>query len=688
MGLSVRRSALGYCACICLVLFLGCVSSDDRSTGDESNLPVDVGIPVYPAEPNEPSAIELMALRVSETSLRLVKGFSAQLALKLIYSDGSEQPLEEGQWHSSDETVVQVTAQGLLAVGEGEAHVHASWQGVISEPVAISVTEAELSGLMITPETASVYRGSHHGFQALASFSDGMTQDVTTDPKISWQTSSPEVASIDEQGVAQGLQLGQTDIQARLMAGAPAESATTTASLQAANESSVFISNSVPLTVQQRPDATLRDYEIASYLPYWGIANYRQYNYQSLSTLIIILGMAKQTVLEDDILIAGDNKSRSVPYDMGEMVDFMRSSNPDLKIILSLAPKEGADELVNDPTLRAKTIDYLLDHYVDRYDLDGLDLNFEGTHLDAAVAYPEFTRALASALHDTEARQRRTLLLITLGTHDFDHSNVNQTLYDSADLIQVMDYGPVKMDVDFWWDNRNLHYNFANWSRYVPAQKLSFGLSGWSTKVLYGQLLGGGKNFSDILKVAPGSNGYTPYLTTSYRTGDSTDEVGTILRYNSLHEIRRKAEFIKSKQGRGVFYWALNYDPTSERDQQYSPLSLLNDWYQHPKKYPPMVAATTQDFYRLGNTIAAHYHSLAAPYYDIWVGVYDFESDESIGYLQYLPEYSERGTVVIPANVVGRLSAGQLYILKFYRGLNGQANELLGSSHPFYRLPN
>lgn len=82
--------------------------------------------------------------------------------------------------------------------------------------------------------------------------------------------------------------------------------------------------------------------------------------------------------------------------------------------------------------------------------------------------------------------------------------------------------------------------------------------------------------------------------------------------------------------------------------------------------------------------IIGGFHSLTASSTN-WVGIYELNTGNSIGYYQYLSN-STAGSFTIPASVVQTLTQNKLYILRFYNGAGGIGQTFLGTSHPFYKI--
>lgn len=469
-------------------------------------------------------------------------------------------------------------------------------------------------------------------------------------------------------------------------------------------------------------DVELSEFEIITYLPYYGYindssstTNYDKYYYDDVSTLFILASLAKdkdtvptspQTAIPK-LIYGAEEAHASNEVDFGDMIAHIRDHSPNLKILLSLSDlhsnateRAESAELVNNVN-RDSTISWIMRNYVDAYNLEGVDIDFEDATLDPDYMgpyYSDFIKELATALHDTTARGRRKLCVATLNGGDYTRSVVTTDFKNSIDMLNIMTYSLDKMDYVRYNQHRNMQNDFNNWTGIgIPASKITFGIPMWSeladpalpfgTQYPNGEVLFG-MQWVEQLKADPSAM-YRAYLTSSY---NAQGYPGYEQRYNGLYEVRRKAEWVKSKNCRGVMAWEIwkdpNKDDTGLRD--YSYLLKLMDWRTNPSNYLPIVSYTQQDYYANTQTIDGGFHSLTADP-DNWVGVYEFDTTQpynigtSTGYYQYLSN-SSSGTFSIPAWVTNNLTSNTLYILRISNGPNGIGNEVLGTSHPFYKL--
>ena len=71
-----------------------------------------------------------------------------------------------------------------------------------------------LSSVEITPDKATLTKGSTLQFHVTARYADGTTEDVTRSPDTIWNTSEPTVATVSKNGLVTAVKPGLVDITA------------------------------------------------------------------------------------------------------------------------------------------------------------------------------------------------------------------------------------------------------------------------------------------------------------------------------------------------------------------------------------------------------------------------------------------------------------------------------------------
>lgn len=169
------------------------------------------------------TAAELVLLQVTPTAPALALGTSIAFTATGTFSDATTQDLTAAvTWESDDALVATVSNaagdEGTVAtLGLGLALVTATHvAGGVSGSTSLTVTAAELTALDVTPAGASIALGTSQAFAATGTFSDGTTQDLTSD--VLWSSSAASVAPIASggagAGLADGAAVGTTTITA------------------------------------------------------------------------------------------------------------------------------------------------------------------------------------------------------------------------------------------------------------------------------------------------------------------------------------------------------------------------------------------------------------------------------------------------------------------------------------------
>jgi hypothetical protein len=173
-----------------------------------------------------PAALLQIALSPSSSSLPL--GESEAMSATGIFSDGSQQNLTtSATWGSSAVAVATVNSTGnVTGKSLGSTAISASL-GSVSGVASLTVSAPVIVGLNITPANSSIVIGSSGRLQAVASLSDGTTQNLTQ--TATWSSSQPAIAGVSSGGVVTAELVGSTTISATITA--PSNNFTASAAL-------------------------------------------------------------------------------------------------------------------------------------------------------------------------------------------------------------------------------------------------------------------------------------------------------------------------------------------------------------------------------------------------------------------------------------------------------------------------
>jgi hypothetical protein len=157
------------------------------------------------------SVADLLAIAVSPDAATLARGTSQAFSALGLFSDGTRQDLtDQVTWSSSDDSTATVSnadgSHGLvIGVEVGSVTISAGFSGV-SGSSAVEVSSATLVSIDIFPFVPSIAKGTELQLSALGNYSDGSTQDLTT--QVTWSTSDAGVAAISNSAGSQGLTTG------------------------------------------------------------------------------------------------------------------------------------------------------------------------------------------------------------------------------------------------------------------------------------------------------------------------------------------------------------------------------------------------------------------------------------------------------------------------------------------------
>ncbi|NNU14609.1 DUF1566 domain-containing protein, partial [Vibrio parahaemolyticus] len=167
---------------------------------------------------------ELQVTPTTETTpAGLTKAFTAIAVLSDSHTvDVTNDPAIT--WSTDNTSVASIvsgeTSGNGIATGESAGSVTVTAEGsvngmTLSDTATLTVTDAIITALEVTPVTETVPVGLSKPFTATAILSDGKTTiDVTDSPLISWTSSTPTTATINASGLATGVEVGTVTVKA------------------------------------------------------------------------------------------------------------------------------------------------------------------------------------------------------------------------------------------------------------------------------------------------------------------------------------------------------------------------------------------------------------------------------------------------------------------------------------------
>jgi hypothetical protein len=165
------------------------------------------------------SSATITAMTIAPAAVNVPSGLSTQLAANGTFSDASTQDLTfDATWTSGTPAVATVSdlpaSKGLAkGLAIGSTTITATF-GAVSGTATLNVTAAALQSIAVSPANPSILSLSSGSFQALGTYSDGSTSDVSS--QVTWSSSRTDLATISNTGVATTLAQGTALIGASL----------------------------------------------------------------------------------------------------------------------------------------------------------------------------------------------------------------------------------------------------------------------------------------------------------------------------------------------------------------------------------------------------------------------------------------------------------------------------------------
>jgi len=191
---------------VCLSLFVGCGAG---------SLGPGVGGPSSGPSPGpSPSPRSLVSIAITPANAALLLGALQHFTATGTYSDHSSEDITESvTWSSSDISVASIAGGGLAtALTLGSVTISAT-SGSVTGSTTVNVQSAVLSSITVRPVNKKIVAFTSQQFQAIGTYTDGSTHNVTG---LSWTSSDTAVATIGGSGRAKALTPGSTTITATL----------------------------------------------------------------------------------------------------------------------------------------------------------------------------------------------------------------------------------------------------------------------------------------------------------------------------------------------------------------------------------------------------------------------------------------------------------------------------------------
>jgi hypothetical protein len=167
------------------------------------------------------TSVTLTAISIIPEQATIAQGTTVQLEAEGEFSDDSLLDVTNlVEWESANEFIADVNANGLATgVAPGTTDIRASFagdEGLIESAAELTVTDAVIVSIALTPEDSRIEEGEKQQFTANGIFSDDSEQDITE--LATWSTTDNSVGNISNTSGSRGLftstDIGTTTIEA------------------------------------------------------------------------------------------------------------------------------------------------------------------------------------------------------------------------------------------------------------------------------------------------------------------------------------------------------------------------------------------------------------------------------------------------------------------------------------------
>lgn len=150
----------------------------------------------------------LVSMGVTPTTTSIPKGTTFQFEALGTLIDATQTLTTVATWSTSSSGVATISnAAGskgrATAVSIGTTTILSSFTSVTSSPARLTVTDAILTAVTVTPVNPSIASGKTKQFAAMGTFTDSSVQDLTS--SVDWSSTNENVATISNTAGTKGL---------------------------------------------------------------------------------------------------------------------------------------------------------------------------------------------------------------------------------------------------------------------------------------------------------------------------------------------------------------------------------------------------------------------------------------------------------------------------------------------------
>jgi uncharacterized protein YjdB len=153
------------------------------------------------------SSVTLKSIAVAPSTAVLAPASTLSYTATGTFSDGSTANVTDVvTWSSSATNVASISSFGQVTGQSAGTAIITAQQGSVSGTAALVVESSSLSSVTVTPAIASVAEQTATQFNAIGTFADNSTQNLTS--SVSWTSSPASIATVSNASPTKGLATG------------------------------------------------------------------------------------------------------------------------------------------------------------------------------------------------------------------------------------------------------------------------------------------------------------------------------------------------------------------------------------------------------------------------------------------------------------------------------------------------
>ncbi|MBC5830879.1 Ig-like domain-containing protein [Vibrio metschnikovii] len=153
-------------------------------------------------------------IQVTPATVNLAQGQNRQLSATATYSDDSQADVTSlVSWQSSNVNTATVSGGQLEGVLHGAVTVTATMDEIVSNSANVTVTEATVASIQVTPTFVTVSKGHSYPLSAIATYTNGSQFDVTN--SVTWVSEDMSKVTVINGGL-KGVATGSPSVTARV----------------------------------------------------------------------------------------------------------------------------------------------------------------------------------------------------------------------------------------------------------------------------------------------------------------------------------------------------------------------------------------------------------------------------------------------------------------------------------------